>query len=178
MYMFVTNLLTKHRMASETCLKITKQSGTIHYVPLINQKALVSRNAHMGIHDFKIEKVIIEKEFDESTATHVVVSEKVIAIVSESKNIALREYVKESKDENMALKAKIAQLERQLGGASEVKSDSSESKSESKSETALETVARINAIDSIAEIEEILQTDERNTVVKAAKKRLEILQLK
>ena len=161
-------------MTSETCLKITKQSGTIHYAPLINQKALVSRNAHMGIHDFKIEKVVIEKEYDEATATHVVVSEKVIAIVSESKNIALREYVKESKDENMALKAKIAQLERQLGGASDVISDSSESKSE----TAIETVARINAIDSIAEIEEILQTDERNTVVKAAKKRLEILQLK
>lgn len=161
-------------MTSETCLKITKQSGTIHYAPLINQKALVSRNAHMGIHDFKVEKVIIEKEFDEASATHVVVSEKVIAIVSESKNIALRESVKESKDENMALKAKIAQLERQLGGASDMKSNSSESKSE----TAIETVARINAIDSIAEIEEILQTDERNTVVKAAKKRLEILQLK
>ena len=161
-------------MTSETCLKITKQSGTIHYVPLINQKTLVARNARMGIHDFKIEKVIIEKEFDESTATHVVVSEKVVAIVSESKNIALRESVKESKDENLALKAKIAQLERQLGGASDVISDSSESKSE----TAIETVARINAIDSIAEIEEILQTDERNTVVKAAKKRLEILQLK
>ena len=157
-------------MTSETCLKITKQSGTIHYAPLINQKALVSRNAHMGIHDFKVEKVIIEKEFDEASATHVIVSEKVIAVIAESKNIALREYVKESKDENMALKAKIAQLERQLGGASGVKSNSSE--------TAIETVARINAIDSIAEIEEILQTDERNTVVKAAKKRLEILQLK
>ena len=103
-----------------------------------------------------------------------IVSEKVIAAIAESKNIALRESVKESKDENMALKAKIAQLERQLGGASDVISDSSESKSE----TAIETVARINAIDSIAEIEEILQTDERNTVVKAAKKRLEILQLK
>ena len=161
-------------MASETCLKITKQSGTIHYVPLINQKTLVARNARMGIHDFKIEKVIIEKEYDEATATHVVVSEKVIAIVSESKNIALRESVKESKDENMALKAKIAQLERQLGGASDVKSNSSESKSE----TAIETVARINTIESISELEEILQTDERNTVVKAAKKRLEILQLK
>ena len=60
-------------MTSETCLKITKQSGTIHYAPLINQKALVSRNAHMGIHDFKVEKVIIEKEFDEASATHVIV---------------------------------------------------------------------------------------------------------
>ena len=85
-------------MTSETCLKITKQSGTIHYAPLINQKALVSRNAHMGIHDFKVKKVIIEKEFDEAPATHVIVSEKVIAVIAESKNIALRELLRKLAD--------------------------------------------------------------------------------
>jgi len=160
----------------EICLKVTKQSGTVHYMPLINQKALVAKNAHMGIHDFKIEKVEIEKEFDEETATHYITSEKVIAVISESKNIAMKESVVNSRNENKALLDKIAELEKQIKGSNvNVTSDNEEVY---RTETALEVIARVNASDSINEVEEVLATDERNSVIKAAKKRLEFLQLK
>ncbi len=150
-------------------LVIRKQDKTIHISPIENKASLLAYNNKQSEGTkWKIE----EMDEDEAAELPYIDESYVSAAEAVSKSKALTALVNQ-KDEALSQKDQlIAEMEAKIAALTSNGADTT------KTDTAIELIEKINNAATEVEVNELLGTDERKTVIAAAEKRIAALNTK